>query len=54
MSKKMISNHNVKIITNKNVEEVWDQSIGSGHWNLNLVRSVNDWEVESVVRNFAK
>ena len=40
------------IAANKNeiVAEVWDQSGGSGHWNLNLVRSVNDWEVNSVVR----
>ena len=29
---------------------MWDQSVGSGHWNLNLVRSVNDWEVDLVVR----
>ena len=28
---------------------MWDQSVGSGYWNLNLVRSVNDWEVDSVV-----
>ena len=39
------------IVANKNetVAEVWDQSVGSGYWNLNLVRSVNDWEVDSVV-----
>ena len=40
------------IAANKNeiVAEVWDRSIGSGHRNLNLVRSVNDWEVDSVIR----
>ena len=40
------------IAANKNeiVAEVWDRSIGCRHRNLNLVRSVNDWEVDSVVR----
>ena len=39
---------------NETVVEVWGQLVGSGHWNLNLVRFVNDWEVDLVVRNFAK
>ena len=34
---------------NETVAEVWGQFVGSGHWNLNLVRSVNDWEVDLVV-----
>ena len=39
------------IATNKNeiVVEVWDQSVGTRYWNLNLEKIVNDWEVDSVV-----
>ena len=29
--------------------EVWDQSCGTGSWNLKFVRAVNDWEIEGIV-----
>ena len=28
--------------------EVWDQDVGSGSWNLNFVRTLNDWELDMV------
>ena len=30
------------------VAEVWDQSCGTGSWNLKFLRAVNDWEIEGI------
>ncbi|RVW68175.1 putative apyrase 4 [Vitis vinifera] len=33
---------------NASVEEMWDQNVGEGGWNLRFIRDFNDWEVEMV------
>ncbi|RVW81724.1 LINE-1 retrotransposable element ORF2 protein [Vitis vinifera] len=30
------------------VEDMWDQNVGEGGWNLRFIRDFNDWEVEMV------
>ncbi|KAJ9694717.1 hypothetical protein PVL29_010271 [Vitis rotundifolia] len=30
------------------VEDLWDQNVGEGGWNLRFIRDFNDWEVEMV------
>ena len=33
---------------NSTVEEMWDQNLGQGNWNLNFLRDFNDWELDLV------
>ncbi|WKA01540.1 hypothetical protein VitviT2T_019818 [Vitis vinifera] len=33
---------------NSTVEEMWDQSLGQGNWNLIFLRDFNDWELDTV------
>ena len=33
---------------NEIVEDMWDQNVGEGGWNLRFIRDFNDWEVEMV------
>ena len=33
---------------NAKVEDLWDQNVGEGGWNLCFIRDFNDWEVELV------
>ena len=33
---------------NASVEDMWDQNVGEGGWNLRFIRDFNDWEVEMV------
>ena len=33
---------------NAKVEDLWDQNVGEGGWNLRFIRDFNDWEVELV------
>ena len=33
---------------NASIEEMWDQNVGEGGWNLRFIRDFNDWEVEMV------
>ncbi|RVW31012.1 Retrovirus-related Pol polyprotein from transposon TNT 1-94 [Vitis vinifera] len=35
--------------TNGTVEEMWDQNVGQGGWDLRFVRNFNDWELDMVV-----
>ena len=34
---------------NATVEEMWDQNVGQGGWDLRFVRDFNDWELDMVV-----
>ena len=34
--------------TNGTVEEMWDQNVGQGDWDLRFVRGFNDWELDMV------
>ena len=38
------------LVANRNaiVEDLWDQNVGEGGWNLRFIRDFNDWEVEMV------
>ena len=33
---------------NAKIEDLWDQNVGEGGWNLRFIRDFNDWEVELV------
>ena len=33
---------------NATIEEMWDQNVGQGGWNLRFMRDFNDWELNIV------